>query len=217
MRVKICGLTDLDSALTCINEGVHALGFIFVPSSPRYLTLEKALSLINKLPPLVERVGVFADQELAEIINICKNCHLSAIQIHGKTEDKLYLESLKKQINLPIIRAFRLNQEINTNIILKSISESQDLLNGLLIDSSGSGSIICLDDFKTIKQNTKLPLILAGALNEDNLENIIYKLKEMQALPYAIDLCSSLESERGEKDIQKIKSFMRKFEELKRA
>ena len=62
-----------------------------------------------------------------------------------------------------------------------------------------------------------MPLILAGALNEDNLENIIYKLKEMQALPYAIDLCSSLESERGEKDIQKIKSFMRKFEELKRA
>lgn len=205
-------MTDLNSALACIDEGVNALGFIFVPSSPRYLKLDQA-NLINKLPPFVERVGVFADQSQAEIINICKSFHLSAIQIHGKSEDKVYLKSLREQVNLPIIRAFRLRGEFNLQNLINNIDEN--ILQGLLIDGSGSHETICLDDFRTIKQNTKLPLILAGALKEDNLENIIYKLKEMQALPHSIDLCSSLESEPGKKDIQKIKSFMRKFKSLK--
>ena len=60
-RIKICGITNLDDALSAIDAGADALGFVFVPSTPRYLPMEMAAAIIQNLPPFVQTVGVLAD------------------------------------------------------------------------------------------------------------------------------------------------------------
>ena len=81
--IKICGMTNLDDALAATDAGANALGFVFYPKSPRYVTLETALSIAAKLPQHMEKVGVFVNESLDQVCNTAKELGLTAVQLHG--------------------------------------------------------------------------------------------------------------------------------------
>lgn len=198
MRVKVCGITNLEDALVCYEHGVDALGFIFASISPRFISPEKCAQIVSQLPPFCERIGVFVDESIFKIIDITKQCKLSAVQLHGKTEDAEYICKLHSLLPIPIIRAIRL-KELKDCQLLENLP--YDKLQAVLIDGPGQISLSQEIYEKALKLRQK-PLILAGAISEHNINQIIVKFK-----PQAIDLCSSLEEVAGKKDIAKVKEF----------
>jgi len=90
VRIKICGITNLEDALTAIKFGADALGFVFYEKSPRYITPKAALEIVKNLPPFVERVGLFVNSTCKEINSTCKEAQMSLAQIHFETQDSLF-------------------------------------------------------------------------------------------------------------------------------
>jgi len=91
--IKVCGITNLDDALFAADAGANALGFVFYPKSPRYITAEQAHKIAAKLPERIERVGVFVNETVDRVHSTVKAAHLSAVQLHG-SEDKQFSTSL---------------------------------------------------------------------------------------------------------------------------
>lgn len=115
VKVKICGITNLEDALASIKSGCSALGFIFYKKSPRYITPLKAKDIINRLPKVIKNVGVFVNTEEKEIRRIAKLCRLDMLQFHGN-ESAEFCARFK---NYKIIKAFRIKDKID----LKNISK----------------------------------------------------------------------------------------------
>jgi phosphoribosylanthranilate isomerase len=205
MRVKVCGITNLEDALSCYTEGAHALGFIFAKESPRFITLDECKQITKQLPPFCERIGVFVDEKIQKIVEIVEACNLTAIQLHGKTEDNNYITKLRELSNKPIIRAFRLNTKEDCQQITFL---NQKLLQAILIDGPGK-KLVNKEVINEVQTLTNLPIILAGALNEENIEECLQNTK-----PIALDICSGLESVPGKKDLTKVKAFFCKLKHL---
>ena len=91
--IKICGITNLDDALASIDAGASALGFVFYPRSPRYISAEQAQAIVAKLPPHIEKVGVFVNDSVEQVQATARIAGLTAIQLHG-SEDKQFSLSL---------------------------------------------------------------------------------------------------------------------------
>ncbi len=202
MRVKICGITNIKDALLCQSCGADALGFIFYKKSKRYVEPAKAAQIISALSPFILKVGVFVN-EPAEVINrVAKLAGLNAVQVHSDD-----VNDITDKINFPVIKAYRVGEGFDFNSLLKQSTSY------LLLDSftkevyGGSGKQF---NWKMIPEKLKNRIILAGGISKDNLEEIFYTVK-----PAAIDLSSSLESEPGKKDFEKVKSFFNKLNELK--
>ena len=207
MRVKICGITNLDDALICYEHGADALGFIFASESPRYISSDTCAKITRALPPFCERIGVFVDLPPQQVAQIANQCHLSAVQLHGHIENNDYIQELARLINIPIIRAIRIQSSDVTELTQVIKLLPGDLLQALLIDGPGKQKVP-FETFNSIRKETMLPVILAGAIDAENIKTIIHELN-----PKSIDLCSSLESQPGKKDPDKIKRF---FKEIKK-
>ena len=82
-RVKVCGITNLEDAWTAIEAGTDALGFVFVPNTPRYIEPDDANAIMRQIPPLVTTIGLFVNAGSTQIRDVAKNCRLDAIQLHG--------------------------------------------------------------------------------------------------------------------------------------
>lgn len=192
MRVKVCGITNLEDALAALRAGAHALGFIFYPKSPRYITPEKARELITSLPPYVERVGVFVEETPDTIDQICKRCCLSLAQIHWGMEQTDF-----ESIEHAKIRVVRVKQESD----LHKYSNQFRLVDAWVEGYGGEGTRIALEWFRhTDNQN----IILAGGLTSQNLD-------ELQSFGfYGVDVCSGVEQEPGIKNQDKLNAFVTK-------
>ncbi len=105
-RVKICGITNLADAKTVVEAGADALGFIFVPETPRYIEPTDAAAIISALPPFITTVGVFRNAQHKVIREIAAQCSITSAQLHG-TESPEYCA----QISLPVIKVFELQKE----------------------------------------------------------------------------------------------------------
>jgi phosphoribosylanthranilate isomerase len=208
MRVKVCGITNLEDALICYEHGANALGFIFASGSPRFISSETCAKITRALPPFCERIGVFVDTNPQQVVQIANQCQLSAIQLHGQMENADYIQELARLINIPIIRAIRVQSSDVSELTYTIGLLPENLLQALLIDGPGKGQVP-FEIFNSLKKEIKLPLILAGSLNSENIKTTIHELN-----PKYIDLCSSLESQPGKKDPDKIKRF---FQEVKNA
>ena len=135
MRVKICGITNIEDAHAAVEYGADALGFVFA-KSPRQVTKGQARDIIEKLPPFVSPVGVFVDEKVDKIKEICDFCGIHTVQLHGN-ESPLYLNDLK---GYKIIKAFRVKEEDD----LKQLAnyKPHDSLH-VTIQQKGMGFIIC--------------------------------------------------------------------------
>lgn len=200
--VKICGITNLADALTCVSYGVSALGFIFAESK-RKVSIEQAYRISRQLSPLVIKVGVFVNEDPFRVREILKDCRLDLAQLHGEeTPDDC--EPLEGRV----IKAFRTGQDL-PNPIWRGTA-----IRGVLVDSyspgaaGGTGTAFDLKLAADYKQ-LGFPLILAGGLNPDNIEAAIRTIQ-----PDGVDLCSGVEWEPGLKDPKKIDQLMSRVKAL---
>jgi len=190
MRVKICGITNLKDALHAVDCGADALGFVFYNKSPRYITPSAARKIIDKLPPLVETVGLFVHEGVETIDTVCKYSNISRAQIHFDVDSES-LDSIAGSI-LPVVRA-KCREDV-----LK-FKDRYRLVDAYSEAYGGTGTRLNLEWFKGIDCSK---IILAGGLNPENVSEVVsYGF-------YGVDVSSSLESVKGKKDPVKVKKFI---------
>ena len=178
-KIKICGITRLEDALLAADLGADALGFIFA-ESPRQVIPETAREIISLLPPFVNSVGVFVDEEQESVREIAAYCKLDLVQLHGN-ESSGYCKAL----DLKALKVIRVKDEKS----IESMASYRGTVQGFLLDTyvkglpGGTGKTF---NWELAKQAKKYgPVILSGGLNPDNICEAIEKVK-----PYGVDISS---------------------------
>ncbi len=197
MRTKICGITNLEDAHEAINAGVNALGFVFYEKSPRYITAKNAKIIVKQLPPFVQCVGLFVNENPQTINDICKNSKMDIAQIISQDDTTKYFESLDVKY-IKVVRAQ------NENDILKHKDE-YILVDAFVEEFGGQGKRVALEWFKNVDCSK---IILAGGLNESNLQ----ELKGCNF--YGVDVSSGVEATKGKKDKSKMINFVKAANEI---
>jgi len=191
MRVKICGITSLEDAMVAIDSGSDALGFVFYKKSPRYITPKKASSIISKLPPFVEKVALFVNENANTINDICKISGATLAQLHFDVDNDLC-----KNLNVPYIRVIRAK---DANDITKYADEYR-LVDAYCEAYGGAGKRINIEWFNDVDCSK---IILAGGLNPENVNSLTkYNF-------FGVDVSSGVELEHGIKDPKKVKDFIK--------
>jgi phosphoribosylanthranilate isomerase len=197
VRIKICGITNLEDALLAAELGANALGFIFYAKSPRKVDAETAHSIIAQLPPFVAAVGVFVDEAAAVVQELAAKVGLDWVQLHGQ-ESPEYCRNLGRRV----IKAFRIQDEDS----LRQLAEYQGAAQALLLDTykkgqvGGTGEVFDWQLARKAKQYGRI--ILAGGLSSDNVAVAI-----ATAQPAAVDAASGTEAAPGKKDPEKLRAF----------
>jgi phosphoribosylanthranilate isomerase len=196
VKVKICGITNLEDALTAVDAGADALGFVFHSTSPRHIFPEQAADIIKQLPPFIQTVGLFVNESRDIINTTADQCGLDIVQLHGD-ETPGFCSS----INRRIIKAFRIKDFFS----LDSVSDYR--FAGCLLDAwspaahGGTGQTFNWEIASAAA--AQRPIILAGGLTPDNVAEAVRRVK-----PYAVDVSSGVECSPGHKDAAKIKKFI---------
>ena len=193
IRIKICGLQDTASALAAAEAGADAIGLVFAPSK-RKVQPAIAREICKNLPALVNKVGVFVDEEAAVVKDIAAYCGLDTLQFHGR-ESAEYCS----QFSQPVIKAFPIQDKA-------SLAQ----LNGfetytVLLDSYSAGcagGTGCTFSWQLVELAGRKRIILAGGLSAANVVTAIRTVR-----PYGVDVSSGVETD-GKKDIRKIKEFI---------
>lgn len=200
MRVKICGITQPDQAASIAQLGATALGFMCVRQSPRYVTPQQIRVMVDRLPAdAVDRVGVFADADLAEICEVVAVGNLSAVQLHG-SESPQFCQALRSALpQVELIKALR----VRDAAALAQTQIYQAWVDTLLLDAyqpgllGGTGKTL---DWSTLQQfRPDRPWLLAGGIAPDN---VLEALSWVQ--PDGIDLSSGVERAPGDKDLERV-------------
>lgn len=201
VKVKICGITNLEDAFAAVDYGADALGFVFYKGSPRYISPETAREIIRQLPPFITTVGVFVDEPTSNIEDILKSVPLDVVQFHGHESPEACMLFRRG------IKAIRV-KELSDLEPLKRYKVSAFLLDTYTPESlGGTGQIFNWDIAVAAKQFGKI--ILAGGLNPENIEKAIRWVR-----PYAVDVSSGIEKEKGKKDLKRMKLFIEKAKAL---
>lgn len=204
VKVKICGITNLEDALEAVAHGADALGFVFFKKSPRYISPSKAKAIIKKLPPFISTVGVFVNENKKNIEKIADQTGINIIQLHGDERPQAC------RLLRPVIKAFR----VKSLECLEPLSKYKDKVSAFLLDTytpeifGGTGQIFNWDIAVEAKQLGRI--ILAGGLTPENLEQAIRWVH-----PYAVDVSSGVEEEKGKKDHWKMKLFIERAKGIK--
>jgi phosphoribosylanthranilate isomerase len=197
--VKVCGITSYEDAAMALDLGTDALGFNFYPSSPRFIDPVAARAIIRRLPPFATAVGVFVNvADPAEVDGSGRTAGLQVLQLHGD-ESADYCSRLGAW---PLIKAVRIDKGVNLENLLHFPAQA------ILLDSKddrvygGTGKPF---DWTLARTSTEgLRIILAGGMNPANVGEAIRSVR-----PYAVDVCSGVESHPGKKDAAKLNAFMR--------
>ena len=198
-QVKVCGLTRVDEALACVELGVHAIGCVFYPPSPRHVSAERAREIFLSLPPTVCSVGVFVNESLSAIMKKAERSRLKAVQLHGQ-ESSALVGKLQKE-GVVVIKAVFANGTPPLALV-GSFGAS-----AYLIECAGGplpgGNALAWNWSAAAGISAKNPVILAGGLNPDNVSQAI-----QEAMPDAVDVSSGVEFSPGRKDMDKVKRLL---------
>ncbi|RKU07212.1 phosphoribosylanthranilate isomerase [Candidatus Poribacteria bacterium] len=204
-RIKICGVTNIDDALMSIDAGADALGFNFVPDTPRYLKDTKAAAkIIEQLPPFITTVGLFVNADPELIQSIADECHLDMLQLHGD-ESPQFCQGFNRRV----IKAVRVKDE-------SSCSHLSDYrVSGYLLDTYVKGALggtgVAFDWQLAIKAKQYGRIVLAGGLDPDNVASAVQQVR-----PYGVDVSSRVEASPGRKDPVKVRTFIQNVKEVDR-
>lgn len=218
-RIKICGLTSVDTALAAAAAGADAIGLVFEPKSPRAVSVAQAKAIVDQLPAFVEPVGLFVDRAPEVIKETAEAVGLKTVQLHGQEGP----DAVSALACLRVVKAMPFVPE-QIQDTLQPWRAVAGQLAGLLLDAppteasqgltGGSGHTFDWGDLKRAQASGLFdgmpPLMLAGGLTPGNVSEAI-----KQTSPYAVDVSSGVESARGVKDVAKIVAFcstvIRKF------
>lgn len=197
VKAKICGNTSYEDVVYALDLGADALGFIFYDKSPRYVAPSTAQEIIRRLPPFTVKVGVFVNEFNVSIVrNVALMCGLNVIQLHG-AEGPEYCQQLPEW---SVVKALRVGEDFDVKHC-GDFPVSAVLLDAFDPDTYG-GTGRLFDWGKAVEAKQYARIILAGGLRPDNVGAAIRTVK-----PYAVDVCSGVESKPGQKD----KTLMRMF------
>jgi phosphoribosylanthranilate isomerase len=198
-QIKICGLTRVDEAIKCAELGADAIGLVFFPKSPRFVTDSKARKICEALPRSVQKVGVFVDEPFEVIMEKVNFCGLTAVQLHGKEPSSLNENLLKE--GLLVIKSLFSSKK-------PCITEAANYPATAFLVECGKGKLpggnaIAWNYAQVSEFGKSYPMILAGGLDTDNVGKAID-----EGCPDAVDVSSGVEKSRGRKDIEKVKYFI---------
>ena len=197
IRVKICGITRAEDALTAAYYGADAIGFVFWEKSARFVTAKAAKEITKVLPPFVDKVGVYVNPTREWVEETARMAGLTLLQFHGDEKPEFC-----DQFLLPYIKAIRVQEGLD----LLQCADQHRHAKGLLLDTyaasmpGGTGHVF---DWDLIPQNLSLPLILSGGLHPDNVCSAVEKTQ-----PWAVDVSTGVEASKGIKNKDKIAAFM---------
>src|SRR5215469_2102610 len=211
MRIKVCGLTDTSQVRQLNELGIEFAGFNFYRRSPRYVYKNMPSTAIKKIRGKINKVGIFVDEDVEEVLRTVDDCGLYLVQLHGN-ESPRYCEKISNYIT--VIKVFRLSDDDNVEWKIKDYYEVADMF---MFDTDttafgGSGRKFNWQLLKDVKINK--PFFLAGGIGVDDAD----ELKKFSQQPvakdlFAIDINSKFEIMPGIKDIELIKAFRKRLSE----
>ncbi|MBP8063578.1 MAG: phosphoribosylanthranilate isomerase [Acinetobacter sp.] len=201
-RVKICGITRIQDIKSVVDAGADAIGFVFFPPSPRNVSVELAQELVKQVPAYVQTVGLFVNASSDEILEVLKTVSLDVIQFHGD-ETPEQCQKIAKLTGRRWYKAIQVKPDLD---VISTIKQYQQVgASAMLLDAwhpelkGGTGHSFDWSQFPQLD----IPLILAGGLKPENIENAI-----KMTGAYAVDVSGGVESAKGIKDQQLIEQFM---------
>ena len=196
MKVKICGITNLEDALDAIDAGADALGFVFYDKSPRYIEPFEASKIVDKLSPFIQTIGLFVNEENSFINQVCINAKMQTAQI---IDDDTFTDF--NTLNSRYIKVLRAKNKKD----IEEIKDEYILVDAFVEGFGGEGKRLALEWFKDIDCSK---IILAGGLNANNLN-------ELSGFNfYGVDVSSGVEAHKGKKDKQKMINFVKAVHEI---
>ena len=206
-RIKLCGLKEAEDVRNAVAAGADAIGLVFYPPSPRNLTLAQAAALAALVPPFVATVGLFVNPTAAQLREATDAARLSLLQFHGD-ETPAQCHALAAAVNLPFIKAFRVRPDTKPDDLLEYDSNCRaggHLYSALLLDTwvdayGGGGKVF---DWALIPEELAPRVVLSGGLSVHNATDAVLRVR-----PYAVDVSSGIEREKGVKDGEKMRAFV---------
>lgn len=198
VRVKVCGIANLEDALMCVRAGVDMLGFNFFPGSPRYIAPGNARRIVEQLPPEILSVGIFVNEDVEQVARIAELTSVGAVQLHGD-ETPEYCHALNDRF---VIKALRVGKDFKPEEVAKYETAA------VLLDafsSTSPGGTGQRFDWSLARETARFvsKLILAGGLTPENIAEALAVVQ-----PFAVDVCSSLESAPGKKSEERVRAFI---------
>jgi phosphoribosylanthranilate isomerase len=195
--VKICGITRLEDALAAVNAGAHAIGLVFYPPSPRYISPARAGAIIRALPPSITTVGLFVDAPAEDVRATVAQAPVELLQFHG-AETPAYC----RQFERPYLKAVRMGPEVDLLQYARDYDDAKALLLDAYVESLHGGSGVVFD-WSRVPGELPVPVILSGGLTAANVGDAVRRVR-----PSAVDVSSGVESAKGIKDAAKIAAFI---------
>ena len=206
-RIKICGLTRAEDIQAVVAAGADAIGFVFYPKSPRYVTPEQAAALIADMPPYVTTVGLFVNATVEEVRATRAVAPLSLLQFHGD-ETPEHSAALAWAVNTPFTQVFRVKPDTSREDLLEyeqRYRAASPLFASLLLDTyvdayGGAGKVF---DWSLIPEELAPRVVLSGGLSVQNATDAVVRVR-----PYAVDISSGVEASKGIKDASRVRAFI---------
>ncbi|HEX8817961.1 MAG TPA: phosphoribosylanthranilate isomerase [Terriglobales bacterium] len=209
--IKICGITNLDDAMTAVDAGADAVGFVFYEKSPRKIDVETASEIVSKLPERVEKVGVFVDHDSGAVRDAIKRARLTAVQLYGR----ILAELVKDPTRAPSwTMGAKVIPAIPGDDLKDGFTGSDSIKNrmfAILLDAGsngsagGTGTAFDWQAARGMVQAISLtiPVIIAGGLTSTNVNEAIRLFQ-----PFGADVASGVELSPGKKDREKVRAFI---------
>lgn len=196
VRVKICGITNLEDAEAAVAFGADALGFIFYKKSPRYIDPLRAAAIIRALPPFVIKVGVFVDEALEEVSRVREDASIDRVQLHGDETPGYCAEA-----SPGVIKAFRIHGRADIEKL--ALYDVSAFLLDTYVDGVPGGTGETFNWEIAVEASALRRIILSGGLTPENVAGAVRMVR-----PYAVDVSSGVEAGPGKKDLEKMKKFI---------
>jgi phosphoribosylanthranilate isomerase len=195
IRVKICGITRTADAAAAAQAGADAIGLVFYPPSPRFLSIERAREIRDALPPFVQTVALFVNADAALVAQVIGRVHPAMLQFHGDESPDFCA-----QFGLPYVKACRVKPGVHALEYLRSFSRAAAwLFDSHVPEYGGVGESF---DWSLVPATEK-PVILSGGLSQANVVHAIRRVR-----PWGVDVSSGVESAKGIKDAGKMAAFI---------
>jgi phosphoribosylanthranilate isomerase len=195
-RIKICGITRTADAAAAAQAGADAIGLVFYPPSPRFLSIERAREIRDALPPFVQTVALFVNPDAAQVAQVIGRVHPALLQFHGEESPEFCA-----QFGLPFVKACRVKQGVSALEYLRPFSRAAAwLFDSHVPEYGGVGEGF---DWSLMPVVTEKPVILSGGLASKNVAQAIRRVR-----PWGVDVSSGVESAKGIKDAASIAAFI---------
>lgn len=197
VRAKICGITRVADGLACAQHGADAIGLVFYAPSSRHVAIPQAREIARALPPFVTTVALFVNPLADEVEAVLREVRPDVLQFHGDEPAEFC-----RRFDVPYLKAVRVQAGLNLVEYAIRYRDAQGLLLDAYVEGQAGGTGRCFD-WALIPASLPLPVILSGGLDSSNVEAAIRQVK-----PWAVDVSSGVEAQKGIKNVVKIAAFM---------